>query len=106
MTTLVLSDKLQHETITVKMDFTSRMEPGETVNTAIAQAVVSSGVDPSPADIISGIATVTNNIVSQVITGGLPGVIYKLSFSVRSSANNILINTAQLAVLSSADPGL
>lgn len=99
MSTQIMQTKFETEELTLEFDFLSRMTAGETVTTAAVSSTVWSGVDPV-SNLVSGIASVSNNVVSQLITGGLPGVIYKITCSVRTSNNNILINEAKLAVLS------
>ena len=101
MATQVWAEKLSQEEVTVDVDFSSRCRPGESAATAVCVVSVFSGVDPNPAAMLSGIASVSNNIVSQKIIGGLPGVIYLLTYSVRTTGNNIVINEVKLAVRSS-----
>lgn len=99
MSTLIFPPKGESEEITAEFDFLSRMVPGEEAATAICTCSVLTGEDPTPALMVSGDPTVSNDIVFQKIIGGLSGVIYTLTCSVRTNLNNILINTAQLAVL-------
>lgn len=98
MATQILPDKLQTEEVTIEFDMLSRLKVGETVATAATSAVVWSGTDPTPNSIISGLPTISNSIVLQKVVAGLPGVIYLISCSVRTSNNNILINESKLAI--------
>lgn len=100
MATQVIFHKLKTEELTLELDMLSRVRPGESISTAVVSIVVASGDDPSPGLMLSGLATVSNNVVSQKIIGGLPGVVYTLYISARTSLNNIVVNEAKLAVLS------
>lgn len=98
MATQIIADKLQVEQLTLEFDMLSRLKIGETVATAACSATVWSGTDATPSTIISGLPTISNNIVSQKVVAGLPGVIYQISCAVRTSSNNIMINEAKLAI--------
>ena len=91
---------MESESLDVDFDLLSRCDIGESIVTAVVNVVVSSGVDPAPEDMLEGVTTVSNNIATQRVTGGLPGVIYDVVCAARSSLNNIFINTMKLAVLS------
>jgi hypothetical protein len=93
--------KLVGEDITFEFDMLSRLKLGETLVTSACVATVYSGVDAAPSAILSGLPVISGSIVSQKVINGLPGVIYLLSVSVRSSLSNIFINEGKLAVLSS-----
>lgn len=80
-------------------DFTSKLAVGETISTATVTAAVYSGVDASPSAIISGSASISGAQVTQKLTAGTAGVIYKLTCSITTSASNTLILTAFLAVI-------
>lgn len=99
MSTQVMHHKFEDEELTLDFDFLSRMGSGEAAATAAASISVYAGVDATPNIMVSGLASVSNNIVSQKIIGGEPGVIYLVTVSVRSTLNNIYINEAKLAVL-------
>jgi len=100
MATQIGASKMVSESLDVSFDMLSRCTQGETIVTAIVNIVVSSGIDPTPEDMIEGITTVSNNIATQRVGNGLPGVIYDVVCAARSSLNNIFINTMKLAVLS------
>jgi hypothetical protein len=81
-------------------DFISSLQPGETISTQVVTASVYSGLDPSPASIISGAASVESTTqVWQLITGGVVGVIYKLLCTVTTSLGQTLQQAAFLAVI-------
>ena len=79
--------------------FTSRLSVGETISSATVTAAVYSGVDASPSNIISGAASVSGALVTQTLTAGTAGVIYRLTCSATTSLSNIFVITAFLAVI-------
>jgi hypothetical protein len=104
MATQVLQQKLTVEELTLEFDMLSRLAIGESVVGAIVTSSVYSGVDANPATMIDGSPSIANNVVSQQVRGGLPGVIYTISCSVRTSNNNVLVNEAKLAILTTSAP--
>jgi len=84
-------------------DFTSRLQPSETISAASVTSTVYSGVDPSPQAVVSGAASIVGNLVKQIFTGGLPGVIYNLAVKVITSLNQRLEIDAYLVIV--ASPG-
>ena len=95
--------KLEDEVLPIRISMLDRCIDGESINNVTVTATVSSGEDARPEDIISGTATVINGgRVNQVVINGLPGVIYSLWFTARSTLNNIYIDTVTLAVLPSS----
>lgn len=101
MSTVIKASKLVGETITLKFDLGSRVDTGETLATAVCGVEVFSGTDATPANLLSGTASISGMTVSQKITAGTSGVIYKVTCAVRTSLNNILLNQAKIAVLPS-----
>lgn len=101
MATQTLCSKLVPEELTVEIDFLSRLKVGETLVTAASAIEAFSGTDALANLMLSGLPVISGTIVSQTVIGGEAGVIYRLAISVRSSANDVLINEAKLAVLSS-----
>lgn len=102
MATQIYAEKLSQEELTIDVDFLSRCDLGESAATAVSTMTVLSGTDANPSAMLSGVATVSNNIVSQKVIGGVGGVIYLLTISVRTTDNNIVINEVKIAVKSSA----
>ena len=80
-------------------DFTSRLAVGETISTSVVTAAVYSGTDSGPSAVIIGSATSSGARVTQTLTGGVVGVIYKLTCTITTSLSNTLILTAFLAVV-------
>jgi hypothetical protein len=103
MNTVTEAAKLASETITLKFDFLSRLQAGETVATSVCEAEVFTGTDATPANIISGTSSISGDIVSQKITAGEDGVIYQVTCACRTTDNNIYLLRAKVAVLPDVD---
>lgn len=91
--------KLQSESVNYSFDFTSRLNVGETITASSVTATVYTGVDASPASIISGSSTISGSIVTQLIIAGVAGVIYELLCTAVTSAGQTLKLSAYLAVI-------
>ncbi len=96
---LILPTKLAASTVPVTCDFISQLAQGEAIISLLVVASVVAGVDPDPSAIISGSGSVAQNVGTQVITGGLPGVTYQLAFGAVTNHGNSLVIYALLAVL-------
>ena len=79
-------------------DYTSQLAVGETISSAVVTAAVYSGTDASIA-ILSGSPSVSGPRVTQKFTAGVVGVIYKLTCAATTSASNVLVLTAFLAII-------
>jgi hypothetical protein len=92
------SAKDPRESIIVSMDFTKLLSAGESITSAstTSAAVISS--DPNAGDMITGPTTVTGNISSQRIEGGLSGVTYLLSAIAVTDQGNTIVLSGQLLV--------
>lgn len=102
MSFVTLPSKDTSSTIPVTVDFISQLATGEAVTSVVVTASVFSGVDATPSAIISGAATLSQNSATQVITGGLAGVVYLLAFAATTNNANRLIIYAYLAVINSS----
>lgn len=91
--------KLAGSTLTVTFDFISNLAVSETISTQVVTCTVYSGTDASPSSMISGSATASGTIVSQVITAGTEGVMYYLKCTITTSASQTLVQTGFLAVV-------
>lgn len=98
MATRVIQKKFVEEALVISSDFSDRLAVGESVNAASSVILVFSGTDPDPELVLSGAATLANNVISQLVIDGLPGVIYKVLMTATTTAGNILINELKLAV--------
>ena len=91
--------KLVGATRAVVFEFLGELVAGETLSTATVTAAVYCGTDASPSSLISGSASASGTQVSQKLTGGVEGVIYKLTCTITTSAGNTLVKTGFLAVI-------
>lgn len=87
--------------ILLPFDFISVLSSGETLTSAEVTISVHSGVDAAAASMISGAASITGFIVSQLVIDGEIGVIYLLNCAVTTSLGNSLIIRGYLAVIDS-----
>lgn len=86
----------------VLFDFTSFVALSEALSGAVVTATVYSGVDPLPQNIVSGAASIGgagNKQVSQLIVGGISGVIYQLVCEVQTGLGQRLHLSSYLAVV-------
>jgi len=92
--------KLQSEEYPITVNMLNRCSDGEYPTVASVTCTVSSGTDPSPAVVLSGGASVVDQeSVEQQVTGGLPGVVYKLLFAAETNLSNLYVDTVFLAIL-------
>lgn len=91
--------KLQGATVNTSFNFLSDLASGETITSQVVEATVYSGVDPTPANVIDGSASVNGPIVNQLVTGGVVGVIYNLLCTINTSADQVLQKAGFLAIL-------
>ena len=99
---IVVSSKLTGDTVPVTFDYLSRLQTGDTISSAAFGASVFSGVDASPSSIISGSATISGSKVTQKITGGVAGTIYKINGVAITAAGYTLTLIGYMPVI--ADP--
>jgi hypothetical protein len=85
-------------TKTYPFDFISDLAVSETITGATVTALVWSGNDPTPSNLISGAATISGTVVSQKLTGGVAGNIYAVTCTATTSAGQTLIHSAYLVV--------
>lgn len=86
------------ETRLLNFDFTSILAVGETLSTEVVTATVYSGVDAAPSAVISGAASASGAVVSQLVTGGTEGVVYNLTCTVTTSLSQALKMHGFLAI--------
>lgn len=96
---VVLDQKSPEATIIGGFNFSSLLTAGQTISSATVAASVWAGVDPTPSAILSGLPTVSGLVVSQKLTGGVAGVIYKLRVSAAASDGSTQILVGYLAVV-------
>jgi hypothetical protein len=86
------------ETATIPFNFVGDLAPNETILIASTSAVVYSGVDANPGNIINGAATINGPTVYQSITGGIVGTIYGLVCEITTSLGQVLRMSAFCAI--------
>lgn len=92
--------KNELSSIGLEFDFTSRLAAGENITGQACTADVYVGTDPTPSNIISGAATVSGRIVTQLVVAGVVGVIYLIRCQVSTNLGNQLILQGNLAIVS------
>ena len=103
MNQLIFPPKNVGETIPLIVSFADRLQPGEGINGAVVTASVYSGTDNNPSALISGTATYDAfGNATQVITGGVAGVVYTLVYLITGTNSHNYIKVGQLAILSSS----
>lgn len=105
MNQLIFDEKAVGEQQPYVVNFSDRLQFGESINGAAVAVSVFSGTDLSPNSMLVGVATydATGN-VTQVLTGGLAGVIYTLAYVVTGTSSHNYVKVGQLAVISNSDP--
>lgn len=98
-TNLSIPAKLAGSSYTQTFDFISALAVSETISTQVVTCTVYSGTDASPSSMISGSASASGTIVSQLITAGTEGVMYYLKCTITTSAGQTLVMTGFLAVV-------
>jgi hypothetical protein len=90
--------KVDSTTIPITVDFISQLVTGEALVSAEVTISVFSGVDAAADDLLSGVATLAQNTITQTITGGVAGVVYLLSFNGTTNFGNSVIIQGYLAI--------
>jgi hypothetical protein len=83
---------------TLVFDFISKIRPGITLSAPSVAATVWSGADDS-GNLIADPATVSGTKVYQLVGGGTPGTIYKVTATVQTSDGQSLLLTGYIPVL-------
>lgn len=97
------SYKRTGETITLSFDFRKLLGSGETINSALWTCELVEGTDPSPSSMVSGNASISGTKVSQLITGGVDGNMYRMICTINTSTSQIVQGTALLEVNNGKD---
>lgn len=85
-------------TRSVVFEFLGELGAGETISTQSVAASVWSGTDASPSAMISGSASASGTQVSQMLTGGVEGVVYNLTCTITTSTGQTLTKSGYLAI--------
>ena len=100
MNRVVLPSKRVGETILLsQFNFLSNLQISETISSATVTCTVYTGVDSSPSAVISGSASIATPVVSQLVTGGVLGVIYEILCTVVTSLGQTLPLVGYLAII-------
>lgn len=105
MNQLIFDAKSVQELQPYTVNFSDRLQFGESINGASVSVTVFAGTDPSPSSMISGVATYDSaGNVTQNLTGGLAGVVYNIAFIVTGTASHNYVKVGQLAVIANDNP--
>lgn len=105
MNQLIFTPKAVSELQPYTVNFSDRLQFGESINGASVAVSVFSGTDPNPSSLLSGVATYdTSGNVTQAITGGLAGVVYNIVFVCTGDNAHNYVKVGQLAVISDSNP--
>jgi methylmalonyl-CoA mutase cobalamin-binding subunit len=85
MSQAIFPAKLSTETHLLTFDFSNDLPAAVTISTQVVTAAVYSGVDASPSSLISGSASDSAQIVTQLVTGGVSGTTYLLTCTITTS---------------------
>lgn len=104
MNQLIFPAKAVDETQPYIVNFSDRLQFGESINGAAVSVSVFSGTDTNPSAMLSGVATYdAYGNVTQALMGGVVGVIYSISYLVTGTGSHNYVKVGQLAVISSND---
>ena len=105
MNQIIFDAKAVQELQPYTVNFSDRLQFGESINGASVSITVFAGTDPSPSSMISGTATYDSlGNVTQVLTGGLAGVVYNVTYIVTGTASHNYVKVGQLAVIANDNP--
>jgi hypothetical protein len=90
--------KRSGETITLGFDFRKLIGTGETIATGQWDVEVVEGIDASPDSMKYGNPSVSGAKISQLITGGVDGNVYRMICTANTSTGQIIQGTALLEV--------
>lgn len=95
MNEMVFASKGTAETVALVFDFSGLSLQPNTLTSPVVTAAVYSGVDPAPASLISGSASVASSTgIIQKIAGGVAGCIYELTCTVTATSTGGVVQTA------------
>jgi hypothetical protein len=99
MSLVIFPVKPQDETRLVTVDFVGRMSPTDSIVAANCWVEMHGGVDFKPSAILSGVASWSGTEVSQMVTLGEIGNIYRLSFQVTTAQGQTLQMSGFLVII-------
>lgn len=83
-------------------DFISDLAVGETISTKIVTMSVYSGADANPAGMVSGGASSSGTVVTQLLTGGVLGVVYEALCKITTSLGQTLQQVSFIVIVASS----
>ena len=98
--TVVLPQKHPDEDMNIYVDMSSLLASGEVVGAAVVTAALLLGESSVNDIVIEGAATVSQNVVTQRISGGEVGTIYCVRIAGTTNQSNVVISLGNLAVTS------
>lgn len=101
MLTLIEDSKYIPEVVSIVISFSDVLSPGDyIVGTPSITITVSSGIDPSPSNLLYlGVIVTNGNTVEQRFRKGVIGVIYNITFSIITQMGYTLEKETYLAIL-------
>lgn len=83
--------------------FGDQLRFGETISGQAVVATVFSGTDANPSAILFDSPTVDGDTVTQIVFGGVDGVIYQLVCAVTGSGGHVYSRSGKLAITESPE---
>lgn len=99
MYNVISTSKYENETISIVLDFSDLLKPGESVSTCAFFITVLTGLDPSPDNILYQTYIPRGTKVDQKFRLGVPGVIYEIIFQVLGTSGSLVEKATSLAIL-------
>jgi hypothetical protein len=99
MSNLIFADKDPDEVDDRGLDFTNLLESGETLTgTPTVTATTFLGVDATPSSILFGSPSIEGAVVWQRLRAGSDGVVYRLKYTVGTTASRSFVACGLLRV--------
>ena len=96
----IIPSKRPEEKFPVQFQFADQLQFGETISGQVCTCVVFQGEDANPSAVLFGSPTLSGTVVSQVVQGGVAGVVYVLTCAASGSTGTIYTKGGPLAILS------
>ena len=93
----LLDEKYPDEVVSATMDFSPVLATGETVSAHSCALSLYVGVT-EPSGMLSGGTALSGTTVAQTVTGGVAGHVYRLRFSVLTSAGRSYVSSSFLPI--------
>lgn len=93
----LLDEKFPDEVVSATMDFSPVLAAGETVSAHSCSLSLYVG-NTEPVGMLSGGTSLSGSTVAQTLTGGVAGHVYRLRFSVLTSAARAYVSSSFLPI--------